>query len=128
MKGLMFLLVSVVLCVVVGSAQAGPLETLGAGLTYIQPFNQDAGGFAALSVNMRPIPTAEPDAVTLKSAPQYFLSRLTLDLLIEADDLSLGLSLPLENLYGQTEVRLGIAYAHGLMCWYVAGDLVRKEF
>ena len=128
MKGLIVALVCVMLCVVVGTAQAGPLDTLTAGLTYVQPFDHDAGGFAALSVSMRPIPVAEPTTLTLRSAPQYLLSRVTLDLLVEADDLSLGVSMPLETLYGQTEIRVGVTYAHGEPCWYVAGDIMRKEF
>ena len=128
MKGLCCALLCVVICMAVGSAQAGPLDTLTAGLTYVQPFDTDEGGFAALSVSMRVMPVQEPDALTLRTAPQYMLSRLTLDLLVEADDLSLGVSLPLETLYGQTEVRLGLTYAHGMPCWYVAGDILRKEF
>ena len=128
MKALVYGLVCVVLCVGMGVAQAGPLDTLTAGLTYVQPFDSDAGGFAALSVSLRPLPLEEPDALTLKNAALYIGSRLTLDLLVEADDISLGVSLPLQTIYGDMDVRLGFTYAHGEPCWYVAGDIVRKEF
>ena len=50
MRGLVCAVACVALCAVAGSVQAGPLDTLSAGLTYVQPFDRDEGGFAALTV------------------------------------------------------------------------------
>ena len=125
-------LVCLVACIVTGIAQAGPLDTLAAGLTYAQPMDDSKGGFAALTVTMQPLIVEEPDALTLATAPEYVLSKLTLDLLIEGEAITLGVSLPLEtiatSLAESIPVRLGITYAHDTWCWYISGDLMRKEF
>ena len=122
-----------VMCLMAGTVQAAsPLDTLAAGLTYVQPMDDSQGGFAVLSVSVQPLLVEKPDSLTLETAPQYILSQLTLDLLIEGESMTPGISIPLQSvavsLLASVPIRAGVTHAHGEWCWYVTGDITRKEF
>ncbi len=107
---------------------AKPLEVLGAGLTYVQPFDGDHEAFAALDVTFKLLPVAAPESLTLATAFQYVGANVGVDVLISQNDVFLGVSAPVYRIDTDLPVRLGVAWARDSWNWFVTADVLTAEF
>lgn len=123
----MRLLLCVVLLLAVSTgAQAAPLEILGGGVAWVQPFADDEGGHSAAVVHMQLLDIEEPEALTLATAPNWTLSRLTLDALITEESISPALSFRLTEVEKSVPVYMGIVRESGQgWGWYIEFTLVQ---
>jgi hypothetical protein len=119
-----------VLCAVPSFAQSGlPLTELGAGPAIVVPFDSDKSSFGAMDITAKILPIPQPDAITLKTIPQYVGANLGLDILITGvatDQVDGGASLPLYNsTLAKLPLRGGVGYVKGSGgVWFLKYEIV----